>query len=239
MKEKLLKSLETMTKAELCKEIGISFNTLNKFLSEDYSTIRSNSIDKVKDYYADYYKEAKEEELKQRLENKIDTSNKTVDNSVSYISVKIDIPKLNKDEASFVDTLNKGDMVEKIGSLGYINYVLKSKSRSFIYWRSVLMKDRSYSDIDDMVDRLSRAVLCSAYTLDEEKELCQIKLPSEHYLCKYNNGDIGWSVEPNKFTVVSTREDLEEKYPEYSSFIVEKQKEEKVKRGFTINERTR
>lgn len=239
MKEKLLKSLETMTKAELCKEIGISFNTLNKFLSEDYSTIRSNSIDKVKDYYADYYKEAKEEELKQRLENKIDTSNKTVDNSLNYISVKIDIPKLNKDEASFVDTLNKGDMVEKIGSLGYINYVLKSKSRSFIYWRSVLMKDRSYSDIDDMVDRLSRAVLCSAYTLDEEKALCQIKLPSEHYLCKYNNGDIGWSVEPNKFTVVSTREDLEEKYPEYSSFIVEKQKEEKVKRGFTISERTR
>lgn len=239
MKEKLLNSLETMTKAELCKKIGISSNTLNKFLSEDYSTIRSNSIDKVKDYYADYYKEAKEEELKQRLENKIDTSNKTVDNSVNYISVKIDIPKLNKDEASFVDTLNKGDMVEKIGSLGYINYVLKSKSRSFIYWRSVLMKDRSYSDIDDMVDRLSRAVLCSAYTLDEEKALCQIKLPSEHYLCKYNNGDIGWSVEPNKFTVVSTREDLEEKYPEYSSFIVEKQKEEKVKRGFTISERTR
>ena len=228
-----------MTKAELCKKIGISFNTLNKFLSEDYSTIRSNSIDKVKDYYADYYKEEKEEELKQRLENKIDTSNKTVDNSLNYISVKIDIPKLNKDEASFVDTLNKGDMVEKIGSLGYINYVLKSKSRSFIYWRSVLMKDRSYSDIDDMVDRLSRAVLCSAYTLDEEKDLCQIKLPSEHYLCKYNNGDIGWSVEPNKFTVVSTREDLEEKYPEYSSFIVEKQKEEKVKRGFTISERTR
>lgn len=101
------------------------------------------------------------------------------------------------------------------------------------------MKDRSYSDIDDMVDRLSRAVLCSAYTLDEEKELCYIKLPSEHYLCKYNNGDIGWSVEPNKFTVVSTREDLEDKYPEYSSFIVEKQKEEKVKRGFTISERTR
>ena len=239
MKEKLLRSLETMTKAELCKKIGISINTLNKFLSEDYSTIRSNSIDKVKDYYADYYKEAKEEELKQRLKNKIDTSNKTVDNSVNYISVKIYIPKLNKEEASFVDTLNKGDMVEKIGSLGYINYVLKSKSRTFIYWRSVLMKDRSYSDIDDMVDRLSRAVLCSAYTLDEEKTLCQIKLPSEHYLCKYNNGDIGWSVEPNKFTVVSTREDLEEKYPEYSSFIVEKQKEEKVKRGFTISERTR
>ena len=235
MKEKLLKSLETMTKAELCKEIGISFNTLNKFLTDNYSTIRSNSIDKVKDYYTDDYKKAKEEERTYR----VNTSIKTVDNCVNYISVKIDIPKLNKDEASFVDTLNKGDMVEKIGSLGYINYVLKSKSRSFIYWRSVLMKDRSYSDIDDMVDRLSRAVLCSAYTLDEEKALCQIKLPSEHYLCKYNNGDIGWSVEPNKFTVVSTREDLEEKYPEYSSFIVEKQKEEKVKRGFTISERTR
>ena len=230
-----------MTKAELCKEIGISFNTLNKFLTSDLETVRVDSINRVKLYYSKLELEGKVKEAleKEELTHSVDTSNKTVDNSVNYISVKIDIPKLNKDEASFVDTLNKGDMVEKIGSLGYINYVLKSKSRSFIYWRSVLMKDRSYSDIDDMVDRLSRAVLCSAYTLDEEKDLCQIKLPSEHYLCKYNNGDIGWSVEPNKFTVVSTREDLEEKYPEYSSFIVEKQKEEKVKRGFTISERTR
>ena len=228
-----------MTKAELCKKIGISFNTLNKFLSEDYSTIRSNSIDKVKDYYADYYKEAKEEELKQRLENKIDTSNKTVDNSLNFISVKIDIPKLNKDEASFVDTLNKSTMTEKVSSLGYINYILKSKTQSFIYWRSILMRNRNYSEVDDMVDRLGRAVLCSAYTVEEERTLYYVKLPSEHYLCKYDNGDIGWSVEPNKYTVVSTKEDLEEKYPEYSSFIVEKPKEEKVKRGFTISERTR
>ena len=235
MKEKLLKSLETMTKAELCKEIGISYNTLNKFLLEDFATIRSDSIDKVKYYYIDDYKAEKEEELT----HKVDTSNKTVDNSVNSILVKIDIPKLNKDEASFVDTLNKSTMTEKISSLGYINYVLKSKSRSFIYWRGVLMKDRSYSDVDDMVDRLAKAVLCSAYTIEEEKTLCHIKLPSEHYLCKYSNGDIGWSVEPNKYTVVSTKENLEKEYPEYSSFIVEKQKEEKVKRGFTISERTR
>ena len=101
------------------------------------------------------------------------------------------------------------------------------------------MRDKNYSEIDDMVDRLGRAVLCSAYTVEEERTLCYVKLPSEHYLCKYKNGDIGWSVEPNKYTVVSTKEDLAEKYPEYSSFIVEKPKEEKVKRGFTISERTR
>lgn len=228
MKEKLLKSLEIMTKEGLCKDIGISYHTLNKFLSGDLETIRVDSLQKVKDYYS-----------KSEIDKKVDTSVKTVDNSVNYISVKIDIPKLSKDEASFVDTLNKSTMTEKVSSLGYINYVLKSKTQSMIYWRSVLMRNRNYSEIDDMVDRLGRAVLCSAYTVEEERTLYYVKLPSEHYLCKYKNGDIGWSVEPNKYTVVSTKEDLAEKYPEYSSFIVEKPKEEKVKRGFTISERTR
>lgn len=228
MKEKLLKSLEIMTKEGLCKDIGISYHTLNKFLSGDLETIRVDSLQKVKDYYS-----------KSEIDKKVDTSVKTVDNSVNYISVKIDIPKLSKDEASFVDTLNKSTMTEKVSSLGYINYVLKSKTQSIIYWRSVLMRNRNYSEIDDMVDRLGRAVLCSAYTVEEERTLYHVKLPSEHYLCKYKNGDIGWSVEPNKYTVVSTKEDLAEKYPEYSSFIVEKPKEEKVKRGFTISERTR
>lgn len=228
MKEKLLKSLEIMTKEGLCKDIGISYHTLNKFLSGDLETIRVDSWQKVKDYYS-----------KSEIDKKVDTSVKTVDNSVNYISVKIDIPKLSKDEASFVDTLNKSTMMEKVSSLGYINYVLKSKTQSMIYWRSVLMRNRNYSEIDDMVDRLGRAVLCSAYTVEEERTLYYVKLPSEHYLCKYKNGDIGWSVEPNKYTVVSTKEDLAEKYPEYSSFIVEKPKEEKVKRRFTISERTR
>lgn len=228
MKEKLLKSLEIMTKEGLCKDIGISYHTLNKFLSGDLETIRVDSLQKVKDYYS-----------KSEIDKKVDTSIKTVDNSVNYISVKIDIPKLSKDEASFVDTLNKSTMTEKVSYLGYINYVLKSKTQSIIYWRSVLMRNRNYSEIDDMVDRLGRAVLCSAYTVEEERTLYYVKLPSEHYLCKYKNGDIGWSVEPNKYTVVSTKEDLSEKYPEYSSFIVEKPKEEKVKRGFTISERTR
>lgn len=228
MKEKLLKSLEIMTKEGLCKDIGISYHTLNKFLSGDLETIRVDSLQKVKDYYS-----------KSEIDKKVDTSVKTVDNSVNYISVKIDIPKLSKDEASFVDTLNKSTMTEKVSSLGYINYILKSKTQSFIYWRSVLMRDKNYSEIDDMVDRLGRAVLCSAYTVEEERTLYYVKLPSEHYLCKYKNGDIGWSVEPNKYTVVSTKEDLAEKYPEYSSFIVEKPKDEKVKRGFTISERTR
>ena len=228
MKEKLLKSLEIMTKEGLCKDIGISYHTLNKFLSGDLETIRVDSLQKVKDYYS-----------KSEIDKKVDTSVKTVDNSVNYISVKIDIPKLSKDEASFVDTLNKSTMTEKVSSLGYMNYVLKSKTQSMIYWRSVLMRNRNYSEIDDMVDRLGRAVLCSAYTVEEERTLYYVKLPSEHYLCKYKNGDIGWSVEPNKYTVVSTKEDLAEKYPEYSSFIVEKPKEEKVKRGFTISERTR
>lgn len=46
MKDKLLKCLETMTKAELSKEIGISSQTLTKILSQGLSSVRIDSFNK-------------------------------------------------------------------------------------------------------------------------------------------------------------------------------------------------
>ena len=245
MKEKLLKSLETMTKAELCKAIGISYHTLNKFLTEDYSTIRSDSIGKVKDYYADDYKEAKGEEVEQRLNNTVDDSNKEVKSSAKTVKVEVEIPELDYYEARFVDRVSKSTVEEKVSALGYLNYVLKAKTTEFISWRKDLMQGKSFSDIDDIVDRVGRAILCGAYILKKDtKEVYYIKLPSGHYLCKYDNGFTGWTVEPNKFTVSSeVVDELKNSYPEYTDFISKEEviskpmRKDETKVGFTISER--
>ena len=239
MKEKLLKSLETMTKAELCKAIGISYHTLNKFLTEDYSTIRKDSIDKVSNYYKMLDKMLDtEEKVKTVLENKEEFSNKTV-------KVEVEIPELDYYEARFVDRVGKSTVEEKVSALGYLNYVLKAKTTEFISWRKDLMQGKSFSDIDDIVDRVGRAILCGAYTLKKDtKEVYYIKLPSGHYLCKYDNGFTGWTVEPNKFTVSSeVVDELKNSYPEYTDFISKEEvifnpmRKDEKKVGFTISER--
>lgn len=242
MKEKILKSLETMTKSELCKAIGISYHTLNKFLTEDYATIRQDSISKVKDYYKDLYEE---EKTKEESVRKVDETNNEIKSKVNTVKVEIEIPELDYYEARFVDRLSKSTVKEKVGALGYLNYVLKAKTTEYISWRRDLMQGKTYSDMDDIIDRIGRAILCGAYTLKKKvTEVYYIKLPSGHYLCKYDGGFTGWTVEPNKFTVSSSSvEELKESYPEYADFISKEEvenlppKKDKKKVGFTISER--
>lgn len=248
MKEKLLKCLETMTKAELSKEIGISSQTLTKILSQGLSSVRIDSFNKVKQY-CDFLEV--EDKIKKVMEseeipnNKVDDTVKEVDSSVKTVKVEVEIPELDYYEARFVDRVGKSTVEEKVSALGYLNYVLKAKTTEFISWRKDLMQGKSFSDIDDIVDRVGRAILCGAYTLkNDTKEVYYIKLPSGHYLCKYDNGFTGWTVEPNKFTVSSeVVDELKNSYPEYTDFI---QKEEVISKpmrkdekkvGFTISER--
>lgn len=235
MKEKLLKSLESMTKKELCEAIGIHYTTLSKFLNDDLKSIRKDSIDKVSNYYKML---DVEEKVKTVLENKEEYSNKIV-------KVEVEIPELDYYEARFVDRLSKSMVKEKVSALGYLNYVLKAKTTEFISWRKDLMQGKSFSDVDDIVDRVGRAILCGAYILKKDtKEVYYIKLPSGHYLCKYDNGFTGWTVEPNKFTVSSeVVDELKNSYPEYTDFISKEEviskpvRHEEKKVGFTISER--
>lgn len=239
MKEKLLKSLESMTKKELCEAIGIHYTTLSKFLNDDLKSIRKDSIDKVSNYYKMLDKMLDvEENIKTVLENKEEYSNKVV-------KVEVEIPELDYYEARFVDRLSKSTVKEKVSALGYLNYILKAKTTEYISWRRDLMQGKSFSDVDDIVDRVGRAILCGAYTLkNDTKEVWYVKLPSGHYLCKYDNGLTGWTVEPNKFTVSSEDADeLKNSYPEYADFISKEEvftkplKQETKKVGFTISER--
>lgn len=248
MKDKLLKCLETMTKAELSKEIGISSKTLTKILSQGLSSVRIDSFNKVKQY-CDFLEV--EDKIKKVMEseeipnNKVDDTVKEVGSSVKTVKVEVEIPELDYYEARFVDRVGKSTVEGKVSALGYLNYVLKAKTTEFISWRKDLMQGKSFSDIDDIVDRVGRAILCGAYTLKKDtKEVYYIKLPSGHYLCKYDNGFTGWTVEPNKFTVSSeVVDELKNSYPEYTDFISKEEviskpmRKDEKKVGFTISER--
>lgn len=248
MKDKLLKCLETMTKAELSKEIGISSQTLTKILSQGLSSVRLDSFNKVKQY-CDFLEV--EDKIKKVMEseeipnNKVDDTVKEVGSSVKTVKVEVEIPELDYYEARFVDRVGKSTVEEKVSALGYLNYVLKAKTTEFISWRKDLMQGKSFSDIDDIVDRVGRAILCGAYILKKDtKEVYYIKLPSGHYLCKYDNGFTGWTVEPNKFTVSSeVVDELKNSYPEYTDFISKEEviskpmRKDEKKVGFTISER--
>lgn len=250
MKDKLLKCLETMTKAELSKEIGISSQTLTKILSQGLGSVRIDSFNKVKQY-CDFLEV--EDKIKKVMEseeipnNKVDDTVKEVDSSVKTVKVEVEIPELDYYEARFVDRVGKSTVEEKVSALGYLNYVLKAKTTEFISWRKDLMQGKSFSDIDDIVDRVGRAILCGAYTLkNDTKEVYYIKLPSGHYLCKYDNGFTGWTVEPNKFTVSSeVVDELKNSYPEYTDFISKEEviskpmRKDEKKVGFTLSERIR
>lgn len=181
MKDKLLKCLETMTKAELSKEIGISSQTLTKILSQGLSTVRIDSFNKVKQY-CDFLEV--EDKIKKVMEseeipnNKVDDTVKEVDSRVKTVKVEVEIPELDYYEARFVDRVGKSTVEEKVSALGYLNYVLKAKTTEFISWRKDLMQGKSFSDIDDIVNRVGRAILCGAYTLKKDtKEVYYIKLP--------------------------------------------------------------
>lgn len=229
MKEQILKSLETMSKAQLSKEIGISVPSLNKLISSGVETIREDTLDKVKTYY-------KKQNKVEKSEEKYLTKNR--------VQLSIAVPELTENEVKFFNTLKIDTIDYKISALGYINFIFTSSSKFTQPWYKKLAMGKNKADIESLVKRLGLAVLCGKYTLKEQEKTWFIKLPSEHYLCKYDNGDMGWSVEPNRYTVTSKdKGELEKAYPEYINFIFSNDaliKSYKGKtRGFSISERIR
>lgn len=229
MKEQILKSLESKSKAELSKEIGISVLTLNKLISKGVETIREDTLDKVKAYY-------KKQNKVEKSEEKYLTKNR--------VQLSIAVPELTENEVKFFNTLKIDTIDYKISALGYINYIFTSSSKFTQPWYKRLAMGKNKADIESLVKRLGLAVLCGKYTLKEQDKTWFIKLPSEHYLCKYDNGDTGWSVEPNRYTVTSKdKGELEKTYPEYTSFIMSNdaliESYKGKTRGFSISERIR
>ena len=211
-----------MSKAQLSKEIGITPFILNKFISCKMETIKTEYLDKVKAYYGE------EEEIPKQ----------------DRATLSVEVPELSKEEIKFFNTLQVSGIYDKISTLGYINYIFLSNSRQTQPWFIRLARGKKADEVKDIVKRLGLAVLCGRYLEKDKEKTYGIKLPSEHYFCKYGNGSTGWSVEPNKFTIKSTnKEELAKEYPEFKEFIVELgvliEHYNGKPRGYTISERTR
>lgn len=211
-----------MSKAQLSNEIGITPFILNKFISSNMETIKMEYLDKVKAYYGE------NEELTQQ----------------DRATLSVEVPELSKEEIEFFNTLQTSSINDKISTLGYINYIFTSNARHSQHWFIRLARYKRADEIKDLVKRLGLAVLCGRYNEKDSDKTYAIKIPSEHYLCKYGDGSTGWSVESNKFTVKSTnKEELAKEYPEFKDFIVELgvliEHYNGKPRGYTISERTR
>lgn len=216
-----------MSKAQLSKDIGISTYVINKIISDDSETINPDWKEKLDSYYSS------KEETKTEEPHKGDR-----------VTLSIELPTLSQEEIKFFNTLHTGSMNDKISTLGYINYVFLSSSRYRQNWFIKLAKGKKADEVNNLIKRLGLAVLCGKYKEKENEKSYVIKLPSEHYLCKYYNEDIGWSVEPNMYTVVShDKSELETSYAEYKEFIVEQavliKSYNRKTRGFNISERIR
>ena len=211
-----------MSKAQLSKKIGITPFILNKFISSNVETIKMEYLEKVKAYYGE------EEELPKQ----------------DRATFSVEVPELSKEEIQFFNTLQISSIHDKISALGYINYIFTSNARHSQHWFIHLARGKRADEVKNLIKRLGLAVLCGRYNVKESDKTYTIKLPSEHYFCKYGNGSTGWSVEPNKFTVKSTnKEELAKEYPEFKDFIVELgvliEHYNGKPRGYTISERTR
>ena len=211
-----------MSKAQLSKEIGITPFILNKFISSKLETIKMEYLDKVKAYYGE------DEELPKQ----------------DRATFSVEVPELSKEEIEFFNTLQTSSINDKISTLGYINYIFTSNARHSQHWFIRLARYKRADEIKNLIRRLGLAVLCGRYNEKDSEKTYVIKIPSEHYLCKYGNGSTGWTVEPNKFTVKSTnKEELAKEYPEFKDFIVELgvliEHYNGKPRGYTISERTR
>ena len=210
-----------MSKAQLSKEIGITPFILNKFIYSNMETIKTEYLDKVKAYYG-------EQELPKQ----------------DRATFSVEVPELSKEEIEFFNTLQTSSINDKISTLGYINYIFTSNARHSQHWFIRLARYKRADEIKNLIRRLGLAVLCGRYNEKDSEKTYVIKIPSEHYLCKYGNGSTGWTVEPNKFTVKSTnKEELAKEYPEFKDFIVDLdvliEHYNGKPRGYTISERTR
>lgn len=211
-----------MSKAQLSKEIGITPFILNKFISCKMETIKTEYLDKVKAYYGE------EEDIPKQ----------------DRATLSVEVPELSKEEIKFFNTLKISSIHDKISTLGYINYIFTSNARQSQPWFIRLARGKRADEIKNLIKRLGLAVLCGRYNEKESEKTYAIKLPSEHYFCKYANGSTGWAVEPNKFTVKSTnKEELAKEYTEFKDFIVELgvliEHYNGKPRGYIISEHTR
>ena len=226
----LNEELKTKTKLQIMKEYGISYRTLQKAL--DGGTIRKDIHDKIM-------------ERSSGIKTLRDFVDEKVKNSVFIETKKENTVYVTPAEDAYLKKLTFGDEFRRLRNVGLINILYYGKYESVMEDRYKITEGMDREQYGKSFVRMCNAVLAQEWEVDYTGTSYVVKLPSGHYLCKYDDGTVGWSIEFNRFSVkCNSKEALQKQYPEYSQYIVrEKMTKEPVyiskERGFKIIDRVR
>lgn len=230
LKDLLKEQLKTKTKLKLMEELEISYRTLQRAI--DGEIIRKDIYDKVMKrlnltYIDDYVK------------NTISNQDTIVEHD------KDEVVKVTPMEDEYLKKLSFGDEFRSMRNVGLINILYYGKYDSVMEDRYKITEGMDREQYGQSFVRMCKAVLAQKWEVDYTNSSYVVKLPSGHYLCKYDDGTIGWSIEFNRFSVkCNSKTELLKQYPEYSQYIVmESMTKEPVyiskERGFKIIDRVR
>lgn len=230
LKDILNEELKTKTKLKIMEEYGISYRTLQKAL--DGSTIRKDIYDKIM-------------ERSSGIKTLRDFVDEKIKNSVFIETKKENTVYVTPQEDEYLKKLTFGDEFRRLRNVGLINILYYGKYESVMEDRYKITEGMDREQYGKSFVRMCNAVLAQEWEVDYTGTSYVVKLPSGHYLCKYDDGTLGWSIEFNRFSVkCNSKEALQKQYPEYSQYIVrEKMTKEPVyiskERGFKIIDRVR
>nr|DAW66514.1 MAG TPA: hypothetical protein [Caudoviricetes sp.] len=233
LKELLEEQLKTKTKLKLMEELEISYRTLQKALNGD--TIRKDIYDKIMD-------SLKEQPKIKSIDDYVEEKIKNIDYTKE---AKKELVKVTPKEDEYLKKLSFGDEFRRLRNIGLINILYFSKYDSVMEDRYKITEGYDRDQYGESFVRMCKAVLAQEWEVDYSGSAYVVKLPSGHYLCKYDDGTVGWSIEFNRFSVkYNSKSELEKQYPEYSQYIVaESMTKEPVyiskERGFKIIDRVR
>lgn len=230
LKDILNEELKTKTKLKIMEEYGISYRTLQKALDGD--TIRKDIYDKIM-------------ERSSGIKTLRDFVDEKIKNSVFIETKKENTVYVTPAEDAYLKKLTFGDEFRRLRNVGLINILYYGKYKSVMEDRYKITEGMDREQYGKSFVRMCNAVLAQEWEVDYTGTSYVVKLPSGHYLCKYDDGTVGWSIEFNRFSVkCNSKEALQKQYPEYSQYIVrEKMTKEPVyiskERGFKIIDRVR
>lgn len=230
LKDILNEELKTKTKLKIMEEYGISYRTLQKALDGD--TIRKDIYDKIM-------------ERSSGIKTLRDFVDEKIKNSVFIETKKENTVYVTPAEDAYLKKLTFGDEFRRLRNVGLINILYYGKYESVMEDRYKITEGMDREQYGKSFVRMCNAVLAQEWEVDYTGISYVVKLPSGHYLCKYDDGTVGWSIEFNRFSVkCNSKEALQKQYPEYSQYIVrEKMTKEPLyiskERGFKIIDRVR
>lgn len=233
LKDLLKEQLKTKTKLKLMEELEISYRTLQRAIEGE--TIRKDIYDRIMNKLNE---KAKFKSLDDYIDKKVKEEGYTNKS-------KEELVKVTPMEDEYLKKLSFGDEFRSMRNVGLINILYYGKYDSVMEDRYKITEGMDREQYGQSFVRMCKAVLAQKWEVDYTNSSYVVKLPSGHYLCKYDDGTIGWSIEFNRFSVkCNSKTELLKQYPEYSQYIVmESMTKEPVyiskERGFKIIDRVR